>query len=123
MTACNVSSFKPKSGMYLSEDNRSISLEFADGSVAVIDYFSCGSKELPKEFMEVHYEGKSIIMDDYMKLTGYGVKVKEMKESSSKKGHKEEWLALYDALRRGESPIALESIFKTTELSILAAQE
>ena len=123
VTACNVSSFKPKSGIYLSEDNRSISLEFGDGSVAVIDYFSCGSKELPKEFMEVHFEGKSIIMDDYMKLTGYGVKVKEMKESSSKKGHKEEWLALYDALRRGESPIALESIFKTTELSILSALE
>lgn len=123
VTTCNVSSFKPKSGMYLSEDNRSISLEFADGSVALIDYFSCGSKELSKEFMEVHFEGKSIILDDYKKLTGYGVKVKEMKESSSKKGHKEEWLALYDALRRGVSPIALESIFKTTELSILAAQE
>ena len=123
VTACSVSSFKPKSGMYLSEDNRSISMEFADGSVAVIDYFSCGSKDLSKEYMEVHFEGKTIIMDDYQKLTGYGIKVKEMKESAPKKGHKEEWLAMYDALKKGESPIAQESILKTTELSILAAQE
>lgn len=123
VTACSVSSFKPKSGMYLSEDNRSISMEFADGSVAVIDYFSCGSKDLSKEYMEVHFEGKTIILDDYQKLTGFGIKVKEMKESAPKKGHKEEWLAMYDALKKGESPIALESILKTTELSILAAQE
>lgn len=123
VTGCNICSFKPKTGMYLSEDNRSISMEFADGSIAVIDYFSCGSKELPKEFMEVHYEGKTILMQDYMKLTGYGVKVKEMKDSAPKKGHEEEWLAMYETLRKGESPIELESIFKTTELSILAAQE
>lgn len=123
VTACRVSSFKPKSGMYLSEDNRSISMELADGSVAVIDYFSCGSKDLPKEFMEVHFEGKTIMLEDYQKLTGYGIKVKEMKGTAPKKGHKEEWLAMYEALKKGESPIALESILKTTELSILAAQE
>ncbi len=123
VTSCSVSSFKPKSGMYLSEDNRSISMEFADGSVAVIDYFSCGSKELPKEFMEVHFEGKSIMMDDYTLLTGYGVKVKQMKESAPKKGHKEEWMALYDCLSKGVNPIPLESIIKTTELSILSSQE
>jgi predicted dehydrogenase len=123
VTACSVSSFRPKNGMYLSEDNRSISMEFSDGSVAVIDYFSCGSKELPKEFMEIHFEGKTIIMDDYMKLTGFGVKIKEMRESAPKKGHKEEWLSMYDSLRKGENPIPLDSIFKTTELSILSAQE
>jgi len=123
VTACSVSSFRPKNGMYLSEDNRSISMEFSDGSVAVIDYFSCGSKELPKEFMEIHFEGKTIIMDDYMKLTGFGVKIKEMRESAPKKGHKEEWLSMYDSLRKGENPIPLDCIFKTTELSILSAQE
>ena len=123
VTSCYVCSFKPKSGMYMSEDNRSISIEFSDGSVAVIDYFSCGSKELPKEYMEVHFEGKTIIMDDYKMLKGHGIKVKEMKETASKKGHKEEWLAMYDSLRRGESPIPLNCLFKTTELSILAAQD
>lgn len=120
---CNVTHFKPKAGIYMSEDNRFITLEFEDGSVAEIEYFACGSKDLPKEYMEVHWENKSIIMDDYKLLMGYGVKVKTMKSSLSQKGHEEEWLALYDALQRGKSPIEINSMIRTTELSILSAQE
>ena len=120
---CSVASFKPKGGFYLSEDNRFITMEFEDGSVAEIEYFSCGSKELPKEYMEVHWENKSIIMDDYKSLTGYGVKVKSLKSPLSKKGHEEEWLALYDALNKGTSAIDVNCLIHTTELSILAAQD
>lgn len=122
VVACNESHFAPKQGMYLSEDNRFITMEFSDGSVAQVEYFSCGSKELPKEFMEVHWENKSIFMNDYCSLEGYGIKVKQMKESQSQKGHKEEWLALYDCFTRAKNPIELECLFKTTEISILSAQ-
>lgn len=120
---CSVAHFKPQTGMYLSEDNRFITMEFEDGSVAEVEYFSCGNKNLPKEYMEVHWEGKSIIMDDYKLLTGYGVKVKTFKSSVSQKGHEEEWLALYDALQKGENIIDINSMIQTTELSILSAQE
>ena len=120
---CSVAHFKPNAGIYQSEDNRFITMEFEDGSVAEIEYFSCGNKSLPKEFMEVHWEGKSIIMDDYKRLTGYGVKVKSLKTSLSQKGHEEEWLALYDALQNGENAIDINSMIRTTELSILSAQE
>ena len=117
-----VQHFKPQSGMYLAEDNRSISLSFKDGSLAVIDYFSCGNKNLPKEYLEVHFEGKSIIMDDYKSLTGYGIKVQSHKSASSQKGHNEEWLALYDSLKKGESPIPLDCLFETTRISIMASK-
>ena len=120
---CSVAHFKPKTGCYLSEDNRFITMEFEDGSVAEIEYFSCGSKELPKEYMEVHWENKSIIMDDYKQLTGYGVKVKNLKSALSRKGHEEEWLTLYDALKDGRNPIDVNCLFRTTELSIVSAQE
>ncbi len=120
---CSVAHFKPKEGYYLSEDNRFITMEFEDGSVAEVEYFACGSKELSKEYMEVHWENKSIIMDDYKQLTGYGVKVKPLKSSLSRKGHEEEWLALYDALKKGGNPIEINSLFRTTELSIASAQE
>ena len=56
---CSVAHFKPNAGIYQSEDNRFITMEFEDGSVAEIEYFSCGNKELPKEYMEAHWEGKS----------------------------------------------------------------
>lgn len=120
---CSVAHFKPKSGYYLSEDNRFITMEFEDGSVAEVEYFACGSKELPKEYMEVHWENKSIIMDDYKQLSGYGVKVKSLKSSLSRKGHEEEWLALYEALKSGNNSIEINSLFRTTELSIASAQE
>lgn len=120
---CSVAHFKSSAGVYLSEDNRFITMEFNDGSVAEIEYFSCGNKSLPKEYMEVHWEGKSIIMDDYKLLTGYGVKVKSLKSSLSQKGHEEEWLALYDALQNGKNAIDINSMIQTTELSILSAQE
>ncbi len=119
---CNYSSFNPKSGMYLSEDNRFITLDFEDGSVAQIEYFSCGSKDLPKEYMEVHWENKSIIMNDYKLLSGYSVKVKNCKSKVSEKGHKEEWISLYDSLIKGEAPISLDSLFDTTRLSIVASE-
>lgn len=119
----NVAHFKPKAGLYLSEDNRFLTMEFTDGSVAEIEYFSCGNKELPKEYMEVHWENKSIIMDDYKLLTGYGVKVNSCKSAISNKGHENEWLALYNALQNGVAPIDVNSLFKTTELSITSAQE
>ena len=122
ITNCNVNAFNPRGGMYLSEDNRSISLEFNDGSIAVIDYFSCGNKNLPKEYMEVHFEGKSIFMNDYKLVTGYGIKLNNCKSSIQEKGHKEEWLALYKSLKDGKSPISLESLFSTTKISILASK-
>lgn len=119
----NAAHFKPKAGIYLSEDNRFLTLEFEDGSVAEIEYFSCGNKALPKEYMEVHWENKSIVMDDYKLLTGFGVKVNSCKSAISQKGHEEEWLALYDSLMKGNAPIELESLFKTTEISIASAQD
>lgn len=120
---CHAASFKPKAGYYLSEDNRFITMEFADGSVAEIEYFSCGNKGLPKEYMEVHWENKSLMLDDYKLLTGYGVKAKSLKSSVPQKGHEEEWLALYDSLRQGTNPIDVNSVFRTTEISILSAQD
>ena len=123
VVSCSASHINPQSGIFLSEDNRSITMEFGDGSIAFIDYFSCGSKELPKEYMEAHWENKSLIMDDYKKLTGFGVKPKPISSNTPEKGHEEEWLALYDALKSGKSPIDLNSLFLTTELSILSAQE
>ncbi len=120
---CSVAHFKPKAGFYLSEDNRFITMEFEDGSVAEIEYIACASKDLPKEYMEVHWENKSVVMDDYKHLTGYGVKVKSLKSSLSQKGHEEEWLTLYDALKSGKSPIDINSLLHTAEISIAAAQE
>jgi predicted dehydrogenase/threonine dehydrogenase-like Zn-dependent dehydrogenase len=119
----SVNSISPDSGKFNSSDNKSMTFTFEDGSVGVIDYFSCGSKELSKEYLEVHCDNKSVILDDYRNLKGFGVKLKEFKYDQPRKGHKEEWLALYDSLAGGVWPIDFDSMVHTTYISILASRQ
>ncbi|MCB9244813.1 MAG: Gfo/Idh/MocA family oxidoreductase [Flavobacteriales bacterium] len=105
----------PKTGKISMHDNRSIVLKYEDGSVCTVHYFAVGSKKFPKEYMEVHFDEKTIVMDDYKSLQGYGVSVKELKSNISQKGQLEELEYLYRALRKGEEwPIALWDMVQTT---------
>jgi predicted dehydrogenase/threonine dehydrogenase-like Zn-dependent dehydrogenase len=117
ITSICVESLTPKTEKYSESDNKAITLKYADGSVASIEYFAVGSKDLGKEFMEVHFDGKSIILDDYKSLKGYGVKINEITTEISEKGQLEELLALNETLRgnKSEWPIALWDMVQTTE--------
>lgn len=116
----NAESLTPNNNKYSAGDNKAIILKYQDGSVAAIDYFAVGSTKLPKEYMEVHFDEKSIILDDYKSLKGYGVQINELSSKTSEKGHLLELERLYDTLRGGnkELPILLEDIFQTTMYSI-----
>jgi len=116
-------SITPKNEYYLQDDNKVINLKYEDGSLCIIEYFAMGNKELPKEYMEIHFDGKSIILDDYKSLKGYGISLKEIKTSKSEKGLKEELIALYNSLKENNSkwPISLKSMFETTEITFQTA--
>jgi len=115
----SVESLTPKTDNYSSSDNKSITLKYSDGSIASIEYFANGSKELAKEFMEVHFDGKSIIMDDYKSLKGYSVKLTEIKDEISQKGQYEELEALYETIKGNNKKWAIElwDMIQTTEIS------
>jgi len=102
------------------DDNRVISLTYEDGSVAVLSYFATGNKDLSKEYLEIHFDGCSIIMDDYRYMKGYGIDMKEMKTQESEKGHKEELEELHFVLQGDKQswPISLESMIETTQATI-----
>ena len=111
----------PANEKFSQQDNVTIILKYEDGSVANIQYFACGSKQVSKEYMEVHFDEKTIVMDDYKSLKGFGVKVKEFNLGRSDKGQKEELEALYETLKGNnkEWPIALWDMVQTTEASFL----
>jgi len=116
----NSCSLKPNSNAFQSTDNKSFSLSFKDGSIAVIDYFANGSKDLPKELLEVHFDKKSIVVDDYKKITGYGLKIDGFSSQLSQKGHFQEWESLAEALINGTAwPISLNEMLEATEISLL----
>lgn len=53
-------------------DTLAVHLSFSDGSVATLTYAANGNTTLTKERMEIFYEGKSITMEDYKVLQGFG---------------------------------------------------
>ena len=117
-------SLDPRTSSVLADDNRIILLSYEDGSVAVLEYFAIGSKAFPKESLEIHFDEKTIVVDDYKSITGYGVVVEEIRSRESDKGQFEELVAIEEVLRgaKGELPIPLESLFETTAVTIAAQQ-
>jgi hypothetical protein len=91
--------------------------------VCVHAYFALGSRELPKERVEIHFDEKSIVIDDYRRLTTYGFKGPKLASAQPEKGHRELWLELYEALRRPEAgwPIELWDMVQTTEVTLAIA--
>ena len=96
-----------------------ITLEYMDGSLATLEYFAVGSSQLSKELLEVHFDGKSIIVDDYRSIHGFEIQVDDIKHSSPARGHLEELELLGDCVlgKKDKWPIPWESIVETTELT------
>jgi predicted dehydrogenase len=117
----NVTPLKPETSYYSESDNKTFTLQYTDGSVVTIDYFASGNKLLPKEFMEIHFDGKSIVLNNYKKLEGYGMNIRNIKTSVPEKGHLQELEALYYSLsgKNSEWPIDLNDILQTTRAAIL----
>ena len=117
-------SLTPNKGQFKANDNKSIILKYQDGSVCTIEYFAVGSKDFPKEYMEVHFDEKSIVLDDYKSLKGYGIKIKEISTPISQKGHLEEFDRLYETLNVNtkEWPIEFWDIVQTTEITFEVAK-
>ncbi len=117
----NYEKLSPNNDKFSQQDNVAIILKYEDGSVCNIQYFACGSKQISKEYMEVHFDEKTIIMDDYKTLRGKGISINEINLGRSDKGQKEELEALYETLKGNvlDWPISLEDMIQTTESTFL----
>jgi len=118
--ACACASLKPKTSSLSSSDNKRIALEYEDGSVGTLEYFAVGSQELHKEWLEVHFDGKSIVVDDYKSILGHGFQVRKINTKVPDKGQLQEMveLAKYLGGEREGWPIDLCSILETTEIAM-----
>lgn len=97
-------------------DTVSISLAFENGSVASISYFSNGSKQLNKEYLEVFCGEQTIVIDDFKVMDVMGKGKKSIKNASQDKGHAMEVNQFLEALKTGESlPISFEECYRSTK--------
>jgi polar amino acid transport system substrate-binding protein len=100
-----------------------INLEFDNGSVASVSYFSNGNKKLPKEFIEVFCGGTVASLDDFKTLTIYGNKKQQIKYKGQDKGHGEEIRRFFDSITHGTScPIPFEESYLSTLATLKVVQ-
>jgi predicted dehydrogenase/threonine dehydrogenase-like Zn-dependent dehydrogenase len=94
-------------------DTVNIMIQFDNGSTGVIAYYANGSKELPKEYIEIYSSGSTAIIEDFKKLQIYGKgKALKKKLMNQNKGQKEMVEAYFDnLLKDGSSAIPQEEIF------------
>ncbi len=118
ITKIHAESIDSKKGKFIPDDNRTILLNFDDGSMASIEYISMGSRSMPKEYMEIHFDEKSLVLNDYKRLSGFGLKSRELSSKTSLKGHVEELVILSNYLsgKRTTWPIELWDLMQTTRV-------
>ena len=104
-------------------DNASILLKYENGSNAVINYFANGSKAYSKERVEVYSQERTLVMDNWRKLKGYGFKGFSSKSSKQDKGHFNQFKALIDQQINGGLPIiSFDEIVNTTRAAFSAIE-
>ena len=102
-------------------DNASILLKYENGSNAVINYFANGSKSYSKERVEVYSQERTLVMDNWRTLKGFGFKGLSNSKSGQNKGHFNQFQKLIDQHKKGGEPIIpFDSIVNTTKASFAA---
>ncbi|MCZ2479779.1 bi-domain-containing oxidoreductase [Aquirufa nivalisilvae] len=102
-------------------DNAIITLKFENGSQGVINYFANGSKAYAKERIEVYSQGRTLIVDNFRKLSAYGFKGFSSMGGTLDKGHKVQFKGLIENVKQGKGPlIPFDEIYNTTKASFAA---
>ncbi|MFV0422652.1 bi-domain-containing oxidoreductase [Oleidesulfovibrio sp.] len=116
-------SLHPAGDFYSATDNKVITVEYSDGSVGSIEYLSLGSSKLPKEHLEVHFDGKTVEMSNYQNITGFGVDVPSLSDSIPDKGQLEmlREIGMFLTGQQAHWPISFEELVETTAITLEVA--
>lgn len=105
-------------------DTASISLSFADGSIATIHYFANGNKGFAKERVEVFTGGRILQLDNFRSLRGWGFRdFSALRTFRQDKGQTACAAAFVRSVRDGApGPIPLADLLATSRAAIDAAE-
>ena len=104
-------------------DNASILLHYENGSNVVINYFSNGSKSYAKERVELYSQNRTLVLDNWRKLKGYGFKGFATLSQSQNKGHAEQFKTLVESVEKdGAALIPFDDILNTTRATFAAIE-
>lgn len=112
------------SGVIVRQDKMTILLEYADGSTGTVHYLANGSKDFPKERVEIFSEGRMLVLDNFRILRGYGWKgFRKTSLFHQDKGHNAEVAAFIQRVAQGGEPlIPWEQLRESTLASFIAIE-
>jgi predicted dehydrogenase/threonine dehydrogenase-like Zn-dependent dehydrogenase len=114
-------SFQIKGGDGRLGDCVTMQLEFADGSTGTIHYLANGSKDFPKERIEVFAGGRVMVCNNFRSTREFGGKNK-LSTYSQDKGHAEELRQFLSAIQKGGPwPIPWNELWEVSEHTISLA--
>jgi len=104
-------------------DSASILVRFKNGSNAVINYFSNGSKSYSKERVEVFSCERVFVVDNFRNTKGFGAKGFSNLKTRIDKGHKTQFQEYIKRIKEGGEPlIPLNEIVNVTKASFAAIE-
>jgi predicted dehydrogenase/threonine dehydrogenase-like Zn-dependent dehydrogenase len=103
-------------------DNASILLKYENGTNAVINYFANGNKAYSKERVEAYNQEKTLVIDNWRILSGYGIKGFSKMRTKLDKGHKTQFKLLVESITTGQQIIPFDEIVNTSKASFAAIQ-
>ncbi|PZF74198.1 bi-domain-containing oxidoreductase [Taibaiella soli] len=107
----------------ITSDNVTLLLQYANGTNATIHFFANGSKAYDKERVEVYNQGRTLVLENWKKLTGYGFKGFSSVSGSQNKGHAAQFQLLLNRFKNGgPALIPFDSLINTTQACIAALQ-
>ena len=82
-------------------DCASILLRHVNGSTSVVNYLANGNRDLSKERVEVHSDGRSLLLDNFRELRGLGFRSFSSLKTKQDKGHGRQYALFAERVKNG----------------------
>lgn len=86
-------------------DSASILLRHQNGSTSVVNYLANGSREMSKERIEVHSDGRSLLLDNFRELRGFGFRSFNKMRTQQDKGHAAQFAIFAQRVKENGPPL------------------
>lgn len=121
----SVEALKHLSNVAFPTDNFCATISFEDGSVCSLLFTSLGHMDLGRERMELFFDSKSIVMEDYVSLIGYGISPTfDERVKVADQGYEKLITSFFESIRneKSEMPFNLERLAMVTDLALTVDQ-
>ncbi|WP_340245973.1 bi-domain-containing oxidoreductase [Sulfitobacter pontiacus] len=120
ITAASAVALGEHAAIAVRDDKATITLEFADGSIGVINYLANGHQSVAKERLEVFVAGGVIQLENFLRLNAAGFAgLKSSRLWRQDKGQNACATAFLDSVRLGAPvPIPADEIFEVSRVAI-----